>query len=56
MTADPASGLSDLEHAEAIADQFERASLVTEEAVLLRGCLLALIAIGRHLYASGDPT
>ena len=46
-------GLGDLRTAEAVADRYERASLVSDEAELLRGCLFALTSIARYLY--GHP-
>lgn len=38
-----------LEQAEDILHSHVHASLITDEAALLRGCLFALVAIGRHL-------
>ena len=46
--------LGDLRQAEAVLDRFEGSTLITDEAELLRGCLYALVAIGRHLY--GHPS
>lgn len=54
-TADFDIGLGDLRAAEEVLNAYASlgGGLITDEASLLRGCLYALVAIGRHLY--GHP-
>ena len=44
-----------LARAESILTNYSGASLVSDEAYLLRGCLYALVAIARQQYAAGHP-